>query len=203
MTKIPTTSVFVSLFILVCIFPIRGNAQINVTTWHYDNARSGANPNETILSPSNVNSSSFVQYFSVPLDDNVYAQPLYMSNVNIGGGPHRVIYAATENDSLYAIDATTGSVYWKKSFINPAAGIRAVTSNDIGCTDLSPNIGITGTPVIDPATGTLYLVTKTYENGTFYQRLHAIDISTSGEKFGGPVVISPSAGGTGGGSSGG
>jgi hypothetical protein len=203
MAKISTTSVFFSLFIMVGIFPVQGNAQINVTTWHYDTARTGANPNETILSPSNVNSSSFVQYFSVPLDDNVYAQPLYMANVNIGGGTHSVIYAATENDSLYAIDATTGSVYWKKSFINPAAGIRAVTSNDIGCTDLSPNIGITGTPVIDPTTGTLYLVTKTYENGIFYQRLHAIDISTSGEKFGGPVVISPSAGGTGGGSSGG
>jgi glucose dehydrogenase len=105
--------------------------QVNVMTFHYDSARTGQNTAETVLTPANVNSSQFGKLFSVPVDGYVYAQPLYMANVqNIAGGTHNVIYAATEHDSLYAIDADNGAVLWQLSFINPAAGVTSVSSSD-------------------------------------------------------------------------
>src|SRR5712692_4402248 len=94
-------------------------AQINVTTYHNDNARSGRNTLETALTTSNVNASTFGKLFSVPVDGQVYAEPLVLSNVSIGGGTHNVVYVATMHDSVYAIDADNGTVYWKKSFLGP------------------------------------------------------------------------------------
>jgi hypothetical protein len=135
----------------------------------------------------------------VNVDGYVYAQPLVVRNVTVSGGTHNIVYVATENDSLYAIDADNGSVLWQTSFINPASGITAVSSSDTGCGDLVPQIGITGAPVIDTATGTIYLVAKTKESGSYVQKLHAIDIATHAEKFGGPVTITASVPGTGGG----
>lgn len=176
-------------------------AQVNVTTYHNDNTRSGLNSRETTLTTANVNSSQFGKLFSVTLDGYVYAQPLYLSNVSISGGTHNVLYVATEHDSLYAIDADSGTVYWQQSFINPAAGVTTASSSDVSCSDLVPEIGITGTPAIDTTTGTIYLIAKTKENGAFVQRLHAIDIVTHVEKFGGPVVIQASVPGNGDGSS--
>jgi outer membrane protein assembly factor BamB len=126
------------------------------------------------------------------MDGYVYAQPLLMRNVTVSAGTHDVVYVATENDSLYALDADNGAVLWQTSFINPASGITTVSSNDTGCGDLVPQIGITGTPVIDLSTGTIYLVAKTKENGSYVQKLHAIDIATHLEKFGGPTVIQAS-----------
>jgi hypothetical protein len=173
------------------VAPIAVLAQINVTTYHYDNARTGQNTSETSLKPSNVNSTQFGKIFTVAVDGYVYAQPLYIANVqNIGGGTHNVLYVATEHDSVYAINADTGVVLWQQSFINPAAGITTVPSSDTACGDLVPEIGITSTPVIDPGTGTIYVLAKTKENGTYVQRLHALDIATHVEKFGGPVAIS-------------
>jgi hypothetical protein len=170
-------------------------APINVTTYHYDNARTGQNTQETILTPANVNSTQFGQLFSVPVQGFVFAQPLYLANVqNIAGATHDVLFVATEHDMLYAIDADNGSILWQQSFINPP-NITTVTSSEVSCGDLKPEIGITSTPVIDQSTGTIYLVTKSKETGVYVQRLHAIDIITHAEKFGGPVVISATVNG--------
>jgi hypothetical protein len=170
-------------------------AQVNVTTYHNDNARTGQNTQETILTPSNVNSGRFGKLFTVVVDGWVYAQPLYLSNVSIGGGSHNVLYVATEHDTLYAIDADNGTVYWHVSLI-PSGGSTVNSGVDLGCGDLVPEIGITGTPVIDTSTGTIYLVAKAKLNGSFVQNLHAIDVATSAEKFGGPVQIKASVPGT-------
>jgi hypothetical protein len=165
-------------------------AQVSVTTYHNDNARSGQNTAETVLTPGNVNSSQFGKLFSTTVDGYVYAQPLYVPNVNMAGATHNVLYVATEHDSLFAIDGDNGAVLWQQSFINPTAGVTTVSSSDVACGDLVPEIGITSTPVIDPGSGTIYLIAKTKENGNFFQRLHALDIATHAEKFGGPIVIS-------------
>src|ERR1700733_2463335 len=135
------------------------HGQVNVTTFHNDNARTGQNTQETILTPANVTSNTFGKAFTTVLDGWVFAQPLYLANVTIAGGVHNVLYVATEHDSLYAIDADTGGVYWKVSLI--AAGGTTINSiNDLNCTDLLPEVGITGTPVIDTTTGTIYLVAR-------------------------------------------
>jgi hypothetical protein len=168
------------------------HAQVNVTTYHYDVSRTGQNTEETILTPSNVNASTFGKLFSVALDGWVYAQPLYLSNVTISGGTHNVVYVVTEHDSLYAIDANNGTVYWKLSLI-PAGGSTLSSVNDLyDCGDLVPEVGITGTPVIDPSSGTIYLVASSKVGGNIVQYLHAIDVVTHTEKFGGPVKIQAS-----------
>ena len=172
-------------------------AQVNVTTYHNDNARTGQNTRETILTPANVNSTQFGKLFTVPVDGYVYAQPLYLYQIAIGGGTHNVVFAATEHDSVYAIDADTGTIYWKDSLI--AAGGRPVNSQtDIWseCDDLIPEIGITGTPVIDANTGTLYVVAKSFVAGHAVQYLHALDVGTGAEKFGGPTSIAASVPGS-------
>src|SRR5229473_7678962 len=181
-----------------------GTGQVMVGTWHNDNLRTGQNIRETILTPSNVNSSLFGKLFSHVIDSYAYAQPLYLSNITIPNkGVHNVVYVATEHDSVYAFDAdsNTGAnagPLWKVSFINPQAGVTTIPSTDyVACVDLSPEIGITGTPVIDANTGTMYLVARTKENGQYVERLHALDITTGAEKFGGPVAIQASVPGTG------
>jgi hypothetical protein len=178
-------------------------------TYHNDNARTGQNLKETVLTWSNVNQAQFGKKFSYPLDGIAYASPLYVANVSISGqGVHNVVYVATEHDSVYAFDADglIPTPLWQVSFINPPA-VTAVPAADTGeCCDIAPEIGITGTPVIDQATGTLYVVAKTKEvvggTTTYVQRLHALDITTSAEKFGGPMVIQASVPGTGDGNDG-
>jgi Concanavalin A-like lectin/glucanases superfamily/Fibronectin type III domain len=180
-------------------------------TYHNDNMRKGQDLNETVLTPSNVNSSTFGKRFSYPLDGLTLASPLYVPNVNIHGqGVHNIVLVATEHDSVYAFDAngSSSSPLWHANFTNPAAGVTTIPAADTGETGDIPNeIGITGTPVIDPATGTIYVVaaTKEVSGGTtkYVQRLHALDLTTGAEKFGGPVVIRASVPGTGDGSSGG
>lgn len=173
--------------------------QISVLTYHNDNSRSGLNANETVLTPSNVNKNQFGKLFSVPVDGKVHAQPLYVANVDVPSFASRnVIYVATEHDSVYAIDADAGVIFWKVSFINPSANVTTVSSTtDLACSDISPEMGITGTPVIDSSTGTLYVVALTKESGIFVQRLHALDIATGAEKFGGPIVVQAAVPGTG------
>lgn len=182
-------------------------AYTGVLTWHNDNQRTGQNLGETILTLSNVNKKQFGKLFTYPVDGQIYAQPLYVNNVPIPGqGLHNVVYVATENDSLYAFDADglSATPLWQDSFISPANGITTVPCGATGaCTAIAPVFGITGTPVIDGLSGTLYLVAFTAENGAYVQRLHALDITTGAEKFGGPVEIEASVTGTGGGSSGG
>jgi len=164
------------------------HAQVNVTTYHYDNNRSGANTQETILTPANVNSTQFGKLFSTAVDGYVYAQPLYMAGISINGTSHNVLYVATEHDSVFAIDADTGTVLSQVSLI-PSGGTTVNSISALGCTDIIPEIGITGTPVIDPATSTIYLVAKSTLSGSLVQYLHALDIRTLAEKFGGPVLI--------------
>ncbi len=171
------------------------HGQVNVTTFHNDNARTGQNTQETILTPANVNSNSFGKVFTAAVDGWVYAQPLYLANVTIGGGTHNVLYVATEHDSLYAIDADSGTIYWQVSLIAPG-GSTLNSANDLNCYDLVPEIGITGTPVIDTGTGTIYLVARSKVGGNFYQYLHALNVSTGAEKFGGPMNIQASVVGT-------
>jgi chitodextrinase len=176
-------------------------ANPGMLTHHNDNFRTGQNTQETILRPANVNVATFGKLFSYPTDGISHASPLYLANVNIPGmGLRNVVYVSTEHDSVYAFDADQpgGAPLWHTSFINPAAGITTVTSNDVGeCCDITPEIGITGTPVIDAAGGTLYVVAKTKESGTFVQRLHALSVATGAEKFGGPVVLQGSVTGSG------
>ena len=171
-------------------------AQQSILTQHYDNARTGQNTNEVILTPSNVNSSSFSKLFRLPVQGYVYAQPLYVPNVAIPGqGMHNVLYVATEHDQLYAFDADSGGALWQVNFL--INGATTLTPADVGNTqDINPEIGITGTPVIDPAKTTLYVVVNTKENGVLIYRLHALDITTGAEKFGGPVQITGSVPGT-------
>jgi fibronectin type 3 domain-containing protein len=169
----------------------------SLLTYHNDNASTGQNLAETILTPANVNPTTFGKLFSTAVDGQVYAQPLYVANVAITTGPspgtHNVVYVATEHDSLYAIDADNGQVLWKDSFINPSAGITSVPQADVISADISPEIGITATPVIDPTSNTIYVEAKTKEmrgsDHHYVQRLHAIDITNGAEKLGGPVTI--------------
>jgi len=173
-------------------------SQTNVLTFHNDNARTGQNTQEKLLTAANVNSAHFGKLFTVSVDSYVYTQPLVLTNVNIPGqGTRNVVFFATENDTLYAVDADRGVILWQLSFIDPSKGITTVPDTDTGCSGIAPTIGITSTPVIDASTGTIYLVALTKENGTYVQRLHAIDVATHVEKFLGPVVIEATVSGTG------
>src|SRR5215472_2959500 len=171
-----------------------------VLTYHNDTMRTGQNLNESVLTPANVNTTTFGFLFSVPVDGQIYAQPLYVTGLKIGGQVHNVVFVATEHDSVYAFDAhTPGLPLWQTSFIDPAAGITTVPNADQSCVDIDPEIGITSTPVIDPNSGTLYVVAKTKENGAYFHRLHALDVTTGAEMVA-PVVIQGQVPGVGDGS---
>ncbi len=191
-----------------------GNGPLaGVFTQRYDNSRSGANTQENFLTPSNVTVDRFGKLFSLHVDGQVYAQPLYLQSVSIPNqGGHNVVFVATQHDSVYAFDADgqSTSPLWHVSFVNPTAGVTAVPPQDVfpaGAFDIKPEIGITSTPVIDPASGTLYVTAKTRElqdssctlncKHNYFYRLHALDITTGMEKLGGPVVIRASVPGKG------
>jgi hypothetical protein len=176
----------------------------NVTTYHNDNARTGQKLSETILTPSNLNSSSFGKLFVITVDGKVDAQPLYLTQVSIPNqGMHNVLYVATEHDSVYGWDADTGKALWQVSML--AAG--ETTSDDHGCGQITPEIGVTSTPVIDPKAGphgTIYVVAMSKDgSGSYQQRLHALDVTTGAEEFSGPQNIQASFPGSGDNSSGG
>jgi len=188
--------------------PARTLAQVSVLTYHNDNARTGF-VQESQLTPANVDATHFGRLFHHAVDGYVYAQPLYVPNVAVPGeGTHNLVYVATEHDSIYAFDAddahgSNRQPLWHFRFLDRRIGMNPVPSRDTGCSDLVPQIGITGTPVIDPVGGTLFLVTKSKEQGQYVQRLHALDVTNGHERFGGPIKISASLPGSGDGSSGG
>jgi hypothetical protein len=194
---------FVAAVILTALAPWKAGAT-DWLTYHYDNARDGANTNEVVLTPANVNTNSFMRLFTYAVDAEVYAQPLYMANVSITGqGTHDVLFAATENNSVYAFDAdsnagTNGGLLWH---INLGT---AATSTLFGVryhhNVLNPLIGITGTSVIDPVAGILYVDVFTTPvpdttNGIHY--LHALNISNGADLPYSPVVVAASVPGAG------
>jgi hypothetical protein len=165
-----------------------------------DNFRTGQNLAESVLTPSTVSASQFGLQFTDAVDGQVYAQPLYVPAVPIPDqGTHNVVYVATELDSVYAFDADqAGPPLWHTSFIDPASGITPVPSSDLGCGDLKPWVGITATPVIDPTTETLYVISKVKLGpGSYQQQLHALDITTGLEQANSPVTIKATVAGTG------
>ncbi|KAA6459694.1 hypothetical protein DYQ86_16385 [Acidobacteria bacterium AB60] len=168
-----------------------GGGGVNVPTWHVDAQRSGLNSHETTLTPTNVATNTFGKLFSYMVDGYAYAEPLLMSNININGAIHNVLYVATENDSVYAFDADsygTGAPLWKTSLLK--SGETPLASV------IKPVQGVTSTPVIDPSTNTIYVVStqKSASGSTF--RLNALDITTGAHKFGSPVTINASVAAT-------
>jgi hypothetical protein len=176
----------------------------NVLTYHNDVARTGQNLAETILTPATVSVSTFGKVGFFAVDGKVDAQPLLLSGVPIAGqGTHNVVYVATEHDSVYAFDSDSGAVLWRVSVL----GAGEVPSDGRNCSQVVPEIGITSTPVIDPARGphgVIYVVAMSKTGtGTYVQRLHALDVATGLELFGGPRLVQAAVPGTGAGSSGG
>jgi outer membrane protein assembly factor BamB len=160
-----------------------------VLTYHNDNARTGQDLNETILTPLDVNSSQFGEVGFLPVTGAVYAEPLYAPNLNILGAVHNVVFVVTEHDLVYAFDADTFTQLWQVSVLGP----NEKPSDDRGCGNLTPEIGITSTPVIDLTAGphgTIFLVAASTDgNGNYYQRLHALDLATGAEQSGSPATI--------------
>jgi outer membrane protein assembly factor BamB len=162
-----------------------------VTTYRDDVARTGENLTESVLTPANVNASSFGLLRVLSADGKVDAQPLYLSHLLVGGASHDVVFVATEHDSVYAFDARTGATLWHQSLLGPGES----PSNDHGCDQITPEIGVTATPVIDRTAGphgAIFLVAMSEDSSSnYYQRLHALDITTGAELFNGPVAINP------------
>jgi hypothetical protein len=183
-----------------------------VFTYHNDVPRDGVNAQELALTPATVSTTTFGKRFSCPADGASYTQPMWVPRLSIGGAVHNVIFAATQHDSVYAFDADASpcAQLWQAKLLDSAhgglAGETPVPTGDVGngFQDIQPEIGVTGTPVIDPATSTLYVVSKSEDlTNAFHQRLHALDLATGNEKFAGPKTITASVPGTGDGSSGG
>ncbi len=183
---------------------VANDQHISVLTQHNDNSRAGWNSQETKLTTSNVNASQFGKLFTLDADDQVYAQPLVFGNLTISGGKHNVVFIATVNNTLYAYDSDSGKPYWKKNYT--AGGMRPPRNTDMtgACggqyADFSGKIGIVGTPVIDPATQTIYFVARSTNGTSFVQYLHAVDVTNGDEKAGSPVKITATYAGSGDGS---
>jgi hypothetical protein len=166
--------------------PLVGTAR--VLTYHNDIERTGQNLTETILTPNNVHSSAFGKLGTLPVDGLVDAEPLYVSKLMVAGAPHNVVFVVTEHDSAYAFDADTFAQLWKVSIL----GVNETTSDTRNCGQVAPEIGITSTPVIDlnaGAHGTIYLVAMSKNGSNYFQRLHALDITTGAEETGSPTTI--------------
>jgi hypothetical protein len=183
----------------VTAVPGSGPSAADVVTFKYDVARTGQYLVETTLTPANVNPTSFGLLHNLKVDGKVDAQPLYLSQLTIGGRPHNVVYVATEHGSVYAFDADSGAALWQVSLL--ASG--ETPSDTHGCPQVTPEIGITSTPVIDRtagAHGSLYVVAMSIDKSSqYHQRLHALDITTGAELLGGPAEISatfPNSAGT-------
>ncbi|HEY1901723.1 MAG TPA: hypothetical protein VGG56_04785 [Terracidiphilus sp.] len=176
----------------ICLFcltlPIAALAQVDVLTNHNDLERTGANLKEAVLTPANVNAAQFGMLFKRVVDDQVYSQPLLVTNLKIAGGWHDVVYVTTVNNSVYAFDAndaTATAPIWHVNFGTPAN----LNDADFGCTDINGNMGIIGTPVINAQKTTLYVVALSKAGGGFSQRLHALDLATGADLPNSPATI--------------
>ena len=170
-------------------------AGTDVMTYKYDVMRTGQNLTESVLTPSNVASATFGKLRNLMVDGLVDAQPLYLSKLTVAGAAHNVLFVATEHDSVYAFDADTGTILWQASLI----GAGESTSDDRGCSQVTPQIGITSTPVIDRnagAHGTMYVVAMTKDGSSYHQRLHALDITTGHDIAASPTEITATFGAT-------
>jgi hypothetical protein len=171
--------------------PPSPTANTDVATYRDDVARTGANVTESVLTPANVNSSSFGLLRALSVDGKVDAQPLYLSHLPVAGASHDVVFAATEHDSVYAFDAQTGATLWHVSLL----GSGETPSDDRGCGQVTPEIGVTSTPVIDRSAGphgAIFVVAMSKDaSSNYHQRLHALDVTTGAELFGGPTTINP------------
>ena len=192
-------------FMLLCVLLRASPAEAqDVLTWHNDNARTGQNLQEKILSLGNVNPRTFGKLFTVRVDGKVDAEPLYAARIRIPQeGSRNLLLVATEHDSLYAFDADTGKPFWHVQLLKPGE----TPSDDINCGQIVPEIGITSTPVIDlhrGPQGTIYVVAMSEDpQGRYMQRLHALDLLSGGEEFDGPVDVQANFPGTGAASRGG
>src|SRR5260370_10704441 len=180
------------------------SGQTDVVTYHYDNARTGANLSETVLTPAIVNAAKFGKIGFYSVDGKVDGQPVYLSQVSISGqGTHNVLYAVSEHASVYAFDADSGTTLWHVSLL----GSGETPSDPHNCGQIAPEIGITSTPVIDrsrAAHGALYTVAMSKNaTGNYFQRIHALDITSGAELFGGPATVTAAYPGTGDNSTGG
>jgi hypothetical protein len=174
--------------------PAQSAPGVDATTYHFDNARDGLNANETTLTPSNVNSATFGKINFLAADGKIDAEPLYLSQLTVNGSAHNVLYVASEHDSVYAFDADTGTVLWQISLLQSGE----TTSDDHGCGQITPEIGITSTLVIDRNLGAIFVVAMSKDgNGGYHQRLHALNLATGAEMEGGPTEISASYPGSG------
>lgn len=170
--------------------------QTDVTTYHNDLARTGQNLTEMVLTTSNVSSQGFGLLHNLMVDGKVDAEPLYLSHLSIAGATHNVVFIATEHDSVYAFDSDSGTQLWKVSLL----GSGETTSDNHGCGQITPEIGITSTPVIDRSAGphgTIFVVAMSKKSPAYFQRLHALDVTTGAELLGGPTTIQASYPGTG------
>ena len=208
-----TRMVVVSAACFLLLLPVmifRGAAPVEaapvftgVLTFHNDNMRTGRNPSETVLTLNNVRMATFGKLFVIPADGKVDAQPLYAPHVSMGNGTHNVLFVATEHGTVYGIDADSGSTLWQVTTLKAGE----TSSDNRGCGQVTPEIGVTSTPVIDLTAGlhgTIYVVAMSKDSSAnYHQRLHALDITTGVEEFGGPVEITAKYPGTGDNSQGG
>ena len=178
-------SICYAVWLGVTLLSSAATAQVSVAAWHNDLSRTGANTKETTLIVSNVNQNTFGKLFSMPVDGLIFVQPLYLPNLNIAGKVRNVLFVATAANSLYAFDALSEAQLWRKNFGTPPDAADLSTSTDI----VGP-VGIIGTPVIDPATDTLYLVDRTKNtDGSLHQILRAVDVISGSDKLGSPQEI--------------
>jgi hypothetical protein len=181
---------FCSLVLVFLLFAatLPSLAQVSVTMQHNDLSRTGQNLSETILTKAKVNVNTFGLLFRLTVDNQVYAQPLVMSGVSIGGGTHNVVYVVTTSNSVYAFDADTGTQYWHVNLGTPISNV------DYGrkCLDINGDAGIVGTPVINTTNNTIYVSNSLNQGGVFSFMLHGLNLSTGAENAGSPVQITTS-----------
>ena len=168
--------------VLVCLVPFVALAQVQVTTYHNDNARTGQDLNELLLTPQNVGPGSFGKRFTHNVDGQILGQPLYLPSVPVDGkGLHDLVFVATAHDSVYAFDADSAEgadagPLWQVSFLSSSANVIPVPASDVSCPVIVPELGVVGTPVIDPSSGTLYVVAETKEQVGGYHLIECRDL---------------------------